>query len=95
MQQRSSTFYIANLGPELGRFFAFQKKGDTLQAQSAKERSLQIIETVIASPDMTKNGIAEFLIMKSLVLNIENLDSSFATSLPQYCMPFAYKLMNS
>ncbi|OGI72663.1 hypothetical protein A3J61_01325 [Candidatus Nomurabacteria bacterium RIFCSPHIGHO2_02_FULL_38_15] len=95
MQERTSTFYIANLGPELARFFVFKNKGDVVQAQNAKNRSLQIIEKVIASPDMTKNGVLEFLVMKDLVSNIGDLNASFEKSLPQYCMPFVSRFMHN
>ncbi len=94
---RTTCFLIANLGSELIRFFALQKKKDLKNAKLSADRALRIIDQIIEQ-ESNVNGRQEISMFKkiiedslsnSLIYNISDRD------LNSYFMPFASRVLQT
>lgn len=94
INKNSYLFYMANLGPEIGRINTFFKNGNIKAMNESKERSFAIIESVLKMPDLNSIGYQEIMILKNLLLNSAE-DQNTIISIKKYCEPFAERFMKT
>ncbi len=96
-RERTTCFLIANLGSELIRFFALQRKKDTKNAKLSADRALFIIGQIMKQKDIG-NGKQEMFIFKEIIndslLNSHkyNINDS---DLNSYFLPFASRTLSA
>lgn len=93
--ERTPLFYMANLGPEVVRYFNFLEKGGDTSAEASRGRILVMTEKILAFDAMqTRRGEIEVLI--SVIQNPTSLDghiSKTKSHLESYFLPFAHKML--
>jgi hypothetical protein len=82
---------MANLGPEIGRIESFSRNGNVEAMDGAKQRSFEIIESVLAMPDLSLAGREEINILKNLLAS--SADDQTIVDIQKYCKPFAERFM--
>jgi murein L,D-transpeptidase YafK len=83
--ERPLYFYVANLGSELQRFFAWKEKGDTEAMQNAYNRAVSILDKIKSFNNKSANEEMSIL-HKAIDKNI--LDRGQVSS---YFNPFALR----
>ena len=92
--EKNSLFYMANLYPEIGRMFSFYDSGKKEAGDNAKNRALNIVDTILSFKDIKPAGREEWSVIKNLILGLDKLDSYERTILEKYSQPFSFKFMN-
>jgi hypothetical protein len=92
--EKNSLFYMANLYPEIGRMFSYYNSGKKEAGDNAKERALNIVDTILTFRDINPAGREEWSVIKNFILGFDKLDSFERNILEKYAEPFSYKFMN-
>ncbi len=92
--KKDPLFYMANLYPEIGRLLSFHDRGMVEAADNAKDRVLDIIDTILSFRDIIPGGREEWSVLKNFILGYKVLDPYERKILEKYTEPFAYKLMS-
>ncbi len=95
--QRTTPFLIANLGSELIRFFALQKRKDIENAKLSAIRAFHIIDRIMNQKDIG-NGKQEISILKRIIedsLSNSHMYNISDSDLNSYFMPFASRVLSA
>ncbi len=84
---------MANLYPEIGRLFSFHDSGKVEAANNAKNRALDIVDTILSFKDIIPAGREEWSVIKNFILGYDKLDTYERSILEKYAEPFSYKFM--
>src|SRR5262245_14143684 len=96
MKERTPIFYMANLGSEVHRYFNFLQKNDRVAAQSAHQRSLDILKKILDFDSM-KSRRDEIENLLPILENPSYLNSSLQETqrqLEEYFLPFSMKALS-
>jgi hypothetical protein len=94
MIKKDSSFYMANLDPEIGRMFrAFDAKKYE-NADMFRDKSLQIVNAILISPEVKSSGREEWSAIRELIIGYNVLDSYSRKVLEKFGTPFSIKFMN-
>jgi len=88
--ERSSLFYAANFDPEVNRLFKSVQTGDVQRINMFKKVTLQTVENLLQDRNLSRGGWAEWVQVKDMVSNFENLDPGDQKFLCNYGAPFSY-----
>ena len=91
--EKNALFYMANLYPEIGRLFSFHDSGKVEAANNAKNRALDIVDTILSFKDIIPAGREEWSVIKNFILGYDKLDTYERSILEKYAEPFSYKFM--
>ena len=94
MIKKDSYFYMANLDPEIARMFRALDAGKKENADMFRDKSLQIVDAVLASPEVKSSGREEWGVVRNLILGYDNLDSYSRKVLEKFGLPFSMKFMS-
>lgn len=92
--EKNSLFYMANLYPEIGRMFSYYDSGKKEATENAKNRSLDIVNTILSFKDIVPAGREEWSVIRNFILGYDKLDPYERIILERYAEPFSYKFMN-
>jgi len=91
--EKNSLFYMANLYPEIGRMFSYYDSGKKEATENAKNRALNIVDTILSFKDIKPAGREEWSVIKNFILGYDKLDSYERIILLKYAEPFSFKFM--
>lgn len=92
--ERTSLFYMANLGSEVERIFSLKKKGMDKEAGEAYVRALDIIEKLTKHPELL-NRTGEIKLLKDyLEESLKNKSAAMnQREWQNYFLPYATRLL--
>src|ERR1700741_3164936 len=94
MIKRNILFYAANIEPEIARIFKAYDQGNIVLAEDFKNKTVLIIDNILAQKDLSKAGHEEWYTIQNLILGYDKLDSSERKIALDFGQPFSQKFMN-
>lgn len=92
--ERTSLFYMANLGSEVERIFSLKKRGMEEESKEAYARALNIIEKLISHRELSGRTGEIKLLKNYLGESIKNLqDQVIQEEWRNYFMPYVTRLL--
>jgi hypothetical protein len=89
---RDLLFDIANLGPEINRYFNFRAQKNEVASKASYKISNDLLEKIITNPELSSSGQTEFLMIKEIINHPDQHDDSIGEDLETYFLPFILKL---
>jgi hypothetical protein len=94
MIQKNALFYMANLEPEIGRMFRAYDSGKNEIADKFRDKSLQIVDTILESKEVKPAGREEWFGIRNLIAGYDKLDLYSRKVLENFGLPFSMKFMS-
>ncbi|MEK9131968.1 MAG: hypothetical protein AAB447_03595 [Patescibacteria group bacterium] len=95
--ERTPLFYMANLGPEVTRYFNFLEKGENALAEASRQRILDMTEKILAFDSMqARRGEIETLI--SVIQDPTSFGETLVYTkrqLENYFSPFIHRILQT